>query len=191
MDHDNSLGESKGIQVPIALAGKKARYIQLKLAAAGGTYVAIALLTFLISGLFAVQATFLFTILAAVYSSFSAYTYGIVSSVVIDYLARFLGKARFRIFEVCLYVGFGAAFPIFISLLVGLRSWKIAVFPIFLSTLIDLQVWSIAVCAIGGLLFHLIHAYFRKKQIETLYPLAIITFIPFGILLLISLLMRR
>lgn len=191
VDHDNSLGNNKGIQLPKALTGKPGRYIQLKLAAAGGTYISIAVLAFFISGLFGFQDASLLALLAAVYASISAYTYGIASSLVIDYMVNLQGKMRFRYLEACLYVGFGAVFPILISLLDGLRSWRIGVFPIFIGSLFDLRIWGIAIGAIGGLLFYFVHFYLTRRQTDALFPISLITFIPFGILLIIVFLTRN
>jgi hypothetical protein len=114
LDHSNALVErEKEFQVPAQLTSTKGVYIVRKLASAGGTYFAIALIP---AGLFAfwsVEAAFWVAVIAGAAASSVTYTYGIAYSMLVDWIMKVIRMNQWYL-ELILYAVGGAIYSILI-----------------------------------------------------------------------------
>ncbi|MFC5528727.1 hypothetical protein [Cohnella yongneupensis] len=170
LDHSNAEVErEKGMQVPASLQSGVGAYVVLKFAAAGGTYMVVSLLltlVFMLAGPTVAMAVGLITALTV---SSITYTYGIVFSMLADWLLKGVQLDK-KIYPALLYGIGGALYPYLVHMVVGLSFG-----------------FSVIISIISALIFCGVQGYFKpqRRRLSALI-VAIVAFITAGFLLTLN-----
>ena len=169
LDHSNELVErEQALRRPEGLSGPTGTFIIAKLAAAGGTYVALSVAIGVILGVMDSQALLLATIMAAYFSAGVIYTYGIVYSLLVDVMTKFI-RLKLAIVEAMLYFIGGLIFPQMIQMKVWLGQGAYD--------------WSSIISAL--IFFGMNRWFMRRRDRTSTLAVAIVTLIPAMILMLV------
>lgn len=116
LEHSNDIVErDKAIRRPAWLSGPTGTYVIAKLAAAGGTYIAVSLIIAVIFGALDLDVLIVAGVLAAFFSTGVIYAYGIAYSMLVDGMMRISGLKP-GILEAVLYLVGGMIFPLLIEM---------------------------------------------------------------------------